>query len=87
MTKACAKTDLHIFNLRDIGLHYVKTLRNWDEKIELEKDNIRELGMDDTFFRKWKYYLCYCEAAFAERNISDIQLTLIKPNNTTYRPT
>ncbi|MFZ9001872.1 MAG: class I SAM-dependent methyltransferase [Bacteriovoracaceae bacterium] len=87
MTKACAKTDLHIFNLRDIGLHYAKTLRNWDEKIELEKDKIRELGMDDTFFRKWKYYLCYCEAAFTERNISDIQLTLIKPNNTTYRPT
>jgi cyclopropane-fatty-acyl-phospholipid synthase len=85
MTKACTKTELYIFNLRDIGAHYAKTLRLWDEKVEKDKDKIKELGMDEIFFKKWKYYLCYCEAAFAERNISDIQLTLIKPNNTKYR--
>jgi cyclopropane-fatty-acyl-phospholipid synthase len=41
--------------------------------------------MDEYFFRQWNYYLYYCEAAFRERNISDVQITLIKPNATTYR--
>lgn len=85
MTNACNNTSLHIYNLRDIGLHYAKTLRIWDEKIKENLDEIRGFGMDDVFFRKWEYYLCYCEAAFAERNISDIQLTLIKANNTNYK--
>ncbi|MGB0453705.1 MAG: class I SAM-dependent methyltransferase [Bacteriovoracaceae bacterium] len=85
MTKACEKTDLHLHNLRDIGLHYSKTLRIWDEKVEAQRGKIEELGMDEIFFRKWKYYLCYCEAAFQERNISDVQIVLIKPNNIRYR--
>ena len=31
---------------------------------------MRALGFDERFIRKWSYYLCYCEAAFALRNIS-----------------
>ncbi|MDA8791837.1 cyclopropane-fatty-acyl-phospholipid synthase family protein [Bacteriovoracaceae bacterium] len=85
MHKACEKTDLHLINLRDIGLSYAKTLKIWHDKVEEQKSEIRKLGMDDTFFNQWKYYLCYCEAAFAERNISDVQITFIKPNNTKYK--
>ncbi len=85
MNEACRKTQLHLHNLRDIGLDYPKTLRIWDEKVEENKEKIKALGMDETFFKKWKYYLCYCEAAFSERNISDVQLTLIKPNNIIYK--
>lgn len=85
MNEACRKTDLHLQNLRDIGPDYARTLRIWDEKVDLNKDKIKQIGMDETFFRKWKYYLCYCEAAFEERNISDVQVTFIKPNNTKYK--
>jgi cyclopropane-fatty-acyl-phospholipid synthase len=86
MTMACVKeTELQIYNLRDIGLHYAKTLEHWRETCFEEKDKILNLGMDETFFKKWNYYLCYCEAAFQERNISDIQITFIKPNNTSYK--
>ncbi|TNF26556.1 MAG: class I SAM-dependent methyltransferase, partial [Deltaproteobacteria bacterium] len=85
MVNSCRETTLQIYNLRDIGLNYAKTLRMWKESVDAQKEEIRKLGMDDVFFRKWDYYLCYCEAAFKERNISTVQLTLIKPNNTTYK--
>jgi cyclopropane-fatty-acyl-phospholipid synthase len=86
MVSACQKkTELQLHNLRDIGLHYAKTLALWMEKVEQFKHELKDLGFDDVFYRKWKYYLCYCEAAFAERNISTLQLTFIKPNNTSYR--
>ena len=85
MTNACENTDLHLINLRDIGLDYARTLRIWDETVDQNKENIEKLGMDERFFRKWKYYLCYCEAAFSQRNISDVQVTFIKPNNTEFK--
>jgi cyclopropane-fatty-acyl-phospholipid synthase len=85
MVNACKETTLQLHNLRDIGLNYAKTLRMWKEEVDSQKEEIRKLGMDDIFFRKWDYYLCYCEAAFMERNISTVQVTFIKPNNTTYK--
>lgn len=86
MTEACKKgTTLQLHNLRDIGLHYANTLRLWRERMHSNRKAIQELGMNDTFFRTWDYYFSYCEAAFIERNISDVQVTYIKPNNTTYK--
>jgi cyclopropane-fatty-acyl-phospholipid synthase len=85
MTNACKKTELQIINFRDIGVHYAKTLRLWRERFFSNIDKVKELGFDDVFIRKWNYYLCYCEAAFIERNISDIQVTFTKPNNTSYK--
>ena len=29
----------------------------------------------------WAFYLCYCEAGFAERYIGDAQILLAKPQN------
>ena len=85
MVNACKETTLQLHNLRDIGLNYAKTLRMWKEEVDNHRDEIMKLGMDDVFFRKWNYYLCYCEAAFVERNISTVQATFIKPNNTKYK--
>ena len=85
MVNACDKTTLQLYNLRDIGLNYAKTLRVWRENVKNAKVQISKLGMDDIFFRKWNYYLCYCEAAFKERNISTVQITCMKPNNTKYK--
>jgi cyclopropane-fatty-acyl-phospholipid synthase len=31
------------------------------------------LGLDETFHRLFDFYLCYCEAAFLERRIGDVQ--------------
>jgi len=43
---------------------------------------VRRLGFGDRFIRMWEYYLAYCEGAFAERHIGDVQLVLTKNYNT-----
>ena len=85
MVNACEKTNLHLHGLFDMGLHYAKTLRIWKESFYRSWEDIKPMGFNDIFKRKWEYYLTYCEAAFKTRNISTVQLTLIKPNNTDYK--
>lgn len=76
--------DLSLVDLKDMGLHYAKTLRAWYEQFNARLAEVRSLGFDETFIRKWNYYLCYCEAAFAMRNIHVMQLVYTRPNNTRY---
>jgi cyclopropane-fatty-acyl-phospholipid synthase len=65
-----------------MGPHYAKTLRVWDENFKQVEAKVDALGFDQRFRRKWHYYLQYCEAAFDMRNISVVQMTLSRPNNT-----
>lgn len=76
-------TDLHMFELRDLGLHYVRTLQEWRKRFNAHHDELHKLKFDDRFIRKWNYYLSYCEAAFAHRNISVVQAIYTRPNNRT----
>ena len=59
---------VHAFD--DFGRDYARTLRLWRDSFSLKLDQVRALGFDERFVRKWHYYLCYCEAAFALRHIS-----------------
>ena len=74
-------TNLRPVHLEDIGPHYVRTLYDWRTRFVAQLDAVRAQGFDDRFIRMWEYYLCYCEAGFAERYISDIQLLMAKPQN------
>jgi cyclopropane-fatty-acyl-phospholipid synthase len=74
---------LSLHNLHDIGLDYAATLRHWRARFNARLDEVRRLGFDDRFVRTWNYYLAYCEAAFAWRNISVVQATWTAPNNAT----
>lgn len=74
--------DLTLVDLKDIGLHYATTLNMWYKNFNTNLDKVKELGFNDTFIRKWNYYLCYCEGAFAMRNINVMQLVYARPNNT-----
>ena len=40
---------------------------------------LEQLGYDETFYRLWEFYLCYCEGGFLERAIGTAQLLLAKP--------
>jgi cyclopropane-fatty-acyl-phospholipid synthase len=86
MTVINEVSDMQLLKFRDFGPHYARTLRMWDENFKAVKDKIQELGFDEKFQRKWHYYLKYCEAAFDARNISVVQMTLTRPNNTQIRP-
>jgi len=73
--------DLTLVDLKDIGLDYARTLKLWFEQFNASLMKARKLGFDETFIRKWNYYLCYCEAAFAMRNINVMHLVYARPNN------
>lgn len=75
-------TNLHLIGLKDFGIHYAKTLNTWNKRFNENWSEIANIGFDKSFKRKWNYYLQYCEAAFYMRNISVVQLTLTRPNNT-----
>lgn len=74
--------DMTLVDLKDLGLHYARTLHTWFDNFNAKRDEILRLGFDDRFTRKWNYYLCYCEAAFAMRNINVMQMVYTRPNNT-----
>jgi len=75
-------SDLTMVDLKDIGMDYAATLKLWFEAFNANLHQVRLLGFDERFIRKWNYYLCYCEAAFAMRNINVMQLVYARPNNT-----
>lgn len=72
-------SSLLVDNLRDIGIHYAATLRDWRAKYLSNIDFISAMGFNSTFRRKWEYYLAICEAGFAERVLADIQVVFRKP--------
>ena len=65
----------------DLGHDYARTLQMWGENFRARLDQVRALGFDERFIRKWTYYLDYCEAAFAMRNISVVQTLHSRANN------
>jgi cyclopropane-fatty-acyl-phospholipid synthase len=73
-----AASDLRIVALEDIGPHYATTLAAWRRNFFANLDAVRDLGFPETFIRMWQYYLCYCEAGFAERQLGDVQLLLAR---------
>ena len=77
--------SLSLHSLHDLGLDYAKTLLQWRQRFNAQLTSVRELGFDDRFIRTWNYYLAYCEAAFAWRNISVVQATWTGPNNRSLR--
>ena len=76
-------TRLGLIELADFGASYALTLKAWRERFEAAWDQIAEMGFDDTFRRRWRFYLAYCEGGFRERAISDVHLLLAGPD---YRP-
>lgn len=73
---------LHAFD--DFGRDYARTLRLWRDNFNARLDEVRALGFDDRFIRKWRYYLSYCEAAFALRHISVVHTLHTRPDNLSF---
>lgn len=76
--------DMTMVDLKDLGIDYAKTLKLWYDQFNISLGKVKDLGFDETFVRKWNYYLCYCEAAFAMRNINVMHLVYSRPNNVSY---
>jgi cyclopropane-fatty-acyl-phospholipid synthase len=72
-------SDMRMLYQEDITPHYVRTLRFWRSQFMSKLDEVRAMGYPDAFIRLWHFYLCYCEAAFAERRVHNIHLMFAKP--------
>lgn len=82
LTQAAQLTgELGLFELSDMGLSYAQTLRCWLEAFDAHRPQVEALGFDELFIRKWRYYLQYCEAAFAMRQLTVSQAVFTRPNN------
>ena len=73
-------TDMRIVDLEDIGPHYATTLRHWHDRFFASLEDVREMGFSEEFIRMWQYYLCYCEGAFLERAIGNVQMLMMRPD-------
>ena len=52
--------------IKRFGQSYALTLGEWHRRFEAAWPRIEALGFDDSFRRKWRYYLTYCEAGFLD---------------------
>ena len=75
---ATRSSDLTLRRLDDIGPHYATTLAAWRENLARNADAVSRLT-DERFRRIWNFYLCYCEAGFAEGYLGDAQMLLARP--------
>ncbi|MFW6352987.1 MAG: class I SAM-dependent methyltransferase [Verrucomicrobiota bacterium] len=75
--------ELTLHGLESFGHHYARTLRIWRERFNEQLDHVTALGFDTAFVRKWNFYLCYCEAAFATGHINVAQIVYAFPNRET----
>lgn len=75
---ATAKSDLRLVQMDDIGEHYVRTLRSWQDALRGRWSEAQALGFDDTFLRLFDFYFSYCEGGFAERHISVAHLVFAR---------
>jgi cyclopropane-fatty-acyl-phospholipid synthase len=72
-------TDMKLYDLTDIGLHYARTLAAWRTNLAQNRAQVLALGYSEAFLRLWEFYFCYCEGGFAERALGDVQMLLVKP--------
>lgn len=73
MTAACAGTGLALTACVDIGPHYAVTLRAWRSAWEEKRLELAAVGVTDVFWRKFRFYFAYCEAAFDARKLRNYQ--------------
>jgi cyclopropane-fatty-acyl-phospholipid synthase len=78
-TAMARASDLKLVHLEDIGPHYERTLRCWRENLLANSARARALGFSEEDLRLWEFYFAYCEGAYAERRLGDVQMLLAKP--------
>ncbi|MBY0588792.1 cyclopropane-fatty-acyl-phospholipid synthase family protein [bacterium] len=81
MQSVARRTDLRLVHGEDLPDHYAQTLREWRQRFWKAEKEVRGMGFDDSFLRRWDYYFAYCEAAFLERTIGLAQLVFEKPRH------
>jgi len=72
-------SDLVLWDVESLGPNYAETLRQWRKNLHTNRSAIEKLGYDERFFRKWNYYLVFCEVGFEARYINVQQWLFGRP--------
>jgi cyclopropane-fatty-acyl-phospholipid synthase len=78
MHRELDRAGLRLESLERFGQSYAATLAEWHRRFEAAWDTLRSQGFDDAFYRKWKYYLQYCEGGFRAGAIDVGLYTIVK---------
>lgn len=60
------------------GSDYAKTLEIWLKNFDEKKSEVKKLGFNEEFIRKWRFYLAYCIAGFLSKRTDVVQFELVK---------
>ncbi|KAL4447595.1 hypothetical protein ABPG75_004814 [Micractinium tetrahymenae] len=78
MVDSARGTGMSVHGCQDIGPDYAVTLRAWRQAWEARRPEVLALGYSERFWRKYRFYFAYCEAAFDARYIHTYQVTWVK---------
>ncbi|MCC5843891.1 MAG: class I SAM-dependent methyltransferase [Verrucomicrobia bacterium] len=73
-----SQTSLRVVDELEFGKDYAETLRRWRDAFKTNRQTVSDLGFPEDFYRKWLYYLAYCEAGFDTDLIHVRQITCQK---------
>ena len=79
------KVGWDLYHMESFGLHYAKTIACWRDQFEDSLGSSGLQSLSESFVRRWKFYLSYCEAGFLERHVNVSQLVVGKPDIATYQ--
>ena len=77
LSEAIESTDLWLYDLENLRLHYAETLARWRERIFRDRDGIIAERSAE-FFRAWEYYLVACELGFRHAGLTVYQFLVGK---------
>ena len=69
LTAQIDRAGLALRSVEHFGASYAATLAEWRRRFDAAWPRLCLLGFDDSFRRKWEYYLAYCEAGFRAGSI------------------
>ena len=73
--KSAQENGFEILKMRSLGSDYVKTLRAWRNNLYSNRQNWKDIGFDNSDYRKFEYYFSYCEGGFDSGHIDNYQIS------------
>lgn len=76
--KNVSRTEgLELVEMTGFGRDYGRTLNAWYQRFVAAGPAVEALGFDETFRRKWAYYLAFCQAGF-DTDLLDVQHVVLR---------
>ncbi len=74
------REKLYVTDIEILRLHYARTLREWADRFQANRERAREI-YDERFCRMWEFYLAASECAFRFAGMNNFQIQFCKNQN------